>query len=63
MRHPLLAWLAGIGAVAALYTELARRYDGWTFSEAVRPWAREHPTLFAAGCVAAPIWFHRHIQH
>jgi len=63
MRRGLLIWLSGIGAVAVTYIELDRRYDGWTFSEALRPWAREHPALFAAACVATPVWFHRHIQH
>lgn len=63
MPRPLLVWLSSIGAAVAVYAELDRRYDGWTFSEAVRPWAREHPALFAVGCVAAPVWFHRHIQH
>lgn len=63
MPRSLVVWLSAAGVVAAVYAELDRRYDGWTFSEAVRPWAREHPALFAAGCVAVPVWFHRHIQH
>jgi hypothetical protein len=61
MSRPLVMWVSGITAAAALYAELDRRFDGWTFSEHLRPWAKEHPALFATGCVAAPIWFWRHI--
>lgn len=61
MHRPLTTWAAGIGAAAAVYAELDRRYDGWTFSEHLRPWAREHPVLFAGGCVAVPVWFWCHI--
>jgi hypothetical protein len=61
MRRPLTIWVACLGTVAAVYAELDKRYDGWTFSEHLRPWAQDHPVIFAAGCVAAPVWFHRHI--
>ena len=61
MRRGLLIWLSGIGAVAATYAELDRRYSGWTFSENLRPWAEEHPIVFATACVALPVWFYDHI--
>lgn len=61
MRRGLLIWLSGIGTTALVYAELDRRYDGWTFCTHLRPWAREHPFVFSAGCLAAPVIFHRHI--
>jgi hypothetical protein len=61
MRRGLLIWLSGIGAVAATYAELDRRYEGWTFCTHLRPWAREHPLLFTAGCAAVSGAFYLHI--
>lgn len=61
MRRPLTIWASGISVGAGVYAALDKRYTGWTFSEAVRPWAREHPVIFTASCVAVPVWFWWHI--
>lgn len=61
MRRGLLIWLSGIATTALIYAELDRRYDGWTFSENLRPWAKDHPVLFTGCCVAAPVSFWCHI--
>jgi hypothetical protein len=61
MSRPLAIWVASIATAAVVYSELDQRYDGWTLSENLRPWAKEHPALFTVGCVAVPTWFYRHI--
>lgn len=63
MQSPPIEWSLSIGHLLVLNLLRDRgEPDKDTISENVRPWARRHPAAFTTLCVAAPVWFWRHID-